>query len=234
MPRLLLIVLASVLAANAQTLDEIVNLSLAARGGADKLRAMQSQRLKGTITSGADKGSLQVEIQRPASIREEFNFGNETVTRMSDGVHGWVVAGRNPGKELEAADIRNLTNSADLDGPLLDYAAKGTTIELAGTAEIGGRKHFKLAVLQKNGVERTDYIDAKTFLETKWEGKINIGDKEVRVASVFSDYRSVDGIAVAFRIDSQTEGFDEKQIIILESAEINLKFDPAHFRKPSQ
>ncbi len=40
------------LAANAQTADEIVNKSLAARGGADKIKAIQSERVSGHVTFG--------------------------------------------------------------------------------------------------------------------------------------------------------------------------------------
>ena len=52
----------------AQSVDEIVARALAARGGADRIRALRSQRLTGSISFGAEDGSpLQVEMKRPCS-----------------------------------------------------------------------------------------------------------------------------------------------------------------------
>lgn len=220
------------LAARAQTVDEIVALVIASRGGAAKLRAVETQRLKGRITLNNESGSLYVEIKRPSSIREEFRAGLTRVVRATDGKTGWSKVGDEPVKALSEADVRALAASADLDGPLLDYKTKGNQVVLAGTVELEGRRQFKLAVTLKNGTARTDYIDARTFLETKWAGTISDGGRQLDVESVFRDYRTVDGIACAFRIESLTPALDVKQEIVFESIENNAPIPDSRFARP--
>ena len=59
----------------------------------------------------------------------------------------------------------------DLDGPLVDYAAKGTRIELAGMEKVEGRDTYKLKLTMKNGAALHVWIDAETFPEAKIEGQ---------------------------------------------------------------
>lgn len=44
-------------AVSAQTVDEIVAKAIAARGGYEKLEAVQTQRIRGQLTLGPDMGS---------------------------------------------------------------------------------------------------------------------------------------------------------------------------------
>ena len=112
--------------------------------------------------------------------------------------------------------------SADFEGPLVDYKAKGNKIELAGKEKVGKRLAFKLAISMKNGENRIDFIDSKTHLEVKWQGLANGNIFE----SHFRDYREVRGLMYAFEIDSGS------QKIVLDKVEVNPKLDPARFSKP--
>jgi len=60
--------------------------------------------------------------------------------------------------------MKTTTMQADLDGPLVDYAAKGTSIELAGMEEVEGRDTYKLKLTMKNGAALYVWIDAYKFL----------------------------------------------------------------------
>jgi len=81
------------LAASAQTADEIVAKSLAARGGIEKIKAVQSERISGSISfgPGAD-GPFVIELKRPLKLHMEVTLGGQRLVRVYDGKSkGWTV-----------------------------------------------------------------------------------------------------------------------------------------------
>src|SRR3954452_15677532 len=107
------------LSASAQTVDEIIANSLAARGGVDKIKAVQTERLTGHISLGPDaEGPFIVQIKRGGKMRQEMTLDGKSNIRATDGVSGWALSGDGSMVDLSAGDIRNMAGGADIDGPL--------------------------------------------------------------------------------------------------------------------
>jgi outer membrane lipoprotein-sorting protein len=233
----LAIVLFSAAVAAAQSADEIVNKSIAARGGLEKIKAVNSVRLTGRINLGPEiEGMLLAEMERPGKMREQVTVGDKSVIRTTDGSTGWSLnqfAGQEIAVQLSAEEMAMMAQKADFDRPLVDYQAKGNKIELLGQEPVEGKPAYKLKVTLKDGQVRYDYIDAGSFQEVKWEGQIVVEGKQVNAKSIFSDYRLVDGVMYPFRIDSETEGSPNKQVINFDKVEINPHLDAADFAKPA-
>lgn len=225
--------LLSTLSLSAQTVDEIVAKSLAARGGVDKIKAIQTQRLTGHISFGPDaEGPFMVEIKRGNKMRDELTMGGKLHIRTMSGSTGWTVAGDEEPQQLSAGAVRNMSGGADIDGPLMDYKAKGNKVELQGKEKVEGRDTYKLMVSMPDGQVRYEFIDCETYLGTKWQGKIANGDKTIDVESYFRDYRKVDGVMFAFAIDSNTVGEPTNQKLVFDKVEVNIPLDDARFGKP--
>jgi hypothetical protein len=209
-----------------QSVDDVVAKAIAARGGVKRIKSLNTQRLTGRISlNSGDSGTVIVETKRPGMMREMVTLGDKSMIRTTDGIVGWVVGSlRNLAEpqQVNAEELRTLAASADFEGPLVDYKAKGNKIELAGKEKIGKRLAFKLAISMKNGENRIDFIDSKTHLEVKWQGLANGNIVE----SYFRDYREVKGLMYAFEIDSGS------QKIVFDKIEVNPKLDPARFSKP--
>ena len=217
----------------AQSADEIVARAITARGGAGRLRSLRSQRLTGTIAFATETPApFTVEIVSPRSIREELGAGTNRIIRVTDGESGWIKIGNSESTPLAPEDVRSMSAGADLEGPLLDYARKGHSIELFGQAKVGGRDAFKLVVRLKGGPLRTVYIDTESFLELKWESTVVRDGREYLVESLFTDYRRVKGVMCAFRILSVTTGTPIRQALVFDQIEINPPIDPARFGQP--
>jgi hypothetical protein len=209
-----------------QSVDDVVAKAIAARGGVKRIKSLNTQRLTGRISlNSGDSGTVIVETKRPGMMREMVTLGDKSMIRTTDGIVGWAVGSlRNLAEpqQVNAEELRTLAASADFEGPLVDYKAKGNNIELAGKEKIGKRLAFKLAISMKNGENRIDFIDSKTHLEVKWQGLANGNIVE----SYFRDYREVKGLMYAFEIDSGS------QKIVFDKIEVNPKLDPARFSKP--
>jgi hypothetical protein len=98
-----------------------------------------------------------------------------TGVQAFDGQKTWSVMPFSGKKDAEVGtdeDNKNAQDDADFDGALVDYKAKGHTIELAGKEAVEGADAFKLKVTKKNGNIEYDYLDAETYLLVKTEGKL--------------------------------------------------------------
>ena len=226
-------------AAVAQTADELVAKVLAARGGAEKIKGVRSQRVSGTISFGPGaEGPFTVEFVRPGKMHMDITIDGQTVVRVYDGKSaGWVINpfARDHNKDvqpMDGQDLENIADESDFDGPLVDYQSKGNHIELAGQDQVDGKPVNLLKLTNKNGDVRTYSFDATNNLPVKWQGKRKVDNQELDVVTFFSDYRDVDGLKFAFEVDSDTPGTPLMQKITIAKIELNADIDAQRFGKP--
>lgn len=224
--------------AAAQTTDEIVAKVLSARGGLEKTKAVQSERITGTIYFNQEMyGPFVAEFKRPGKMHNEVTIQNKTVVRTFNGKDGgWVVnpfVGKIAPEPMSAEEMKDVMSEADFDGPLVDAKTKGNMIELTGTEKVEGRDAYTLKVTHKDGKVSAYSFDAKTFLLAKWSGTDNINGETVTRETLFHDYRDVEGLKFAFELVSNNPGSDVTQRIIVEKIEIDPQIDDSHFGKPA-
>jgi hypothetical protein len=225
------------LTAAAQTPDFIVDKVLAARGGLDKIRAVQAERVSGHISFGADaEGPFVVELKRPRKMHMEFTIQGGTMVRVYDGKSaGWTInpfTGKNNPEPMPEEELKNISEESDFDGPLVDYKAKGNQIELVGKDKVEGKEAYRLKLTTKNGDVRFYLFDSQTFLLLKWEGKRKFKDEEVPVESFFRDYHDVGGLQFAFEIDSGASAEEIDQKILIDKIELDPEISESRFIKP--
>jgi outer membrane lipoprotein-sorting protein len=223
--------------AAAQTADEIVAKVLAARGGLEKVKAVQTERITGTIYFNPELyGPFVAEFKRPGKMHNELTIQNKTVVRSFNGKDtGWMInpfVGKVVPEPMSAEDIKDAVNEADFDGPLVDAKAKGNTIELTGTEKVEGRDAYVLKVTHKDGQVSSYSFDTKTFLLVKWSGADSVNGEAVTRVTLFHDYRDVGGLKFAFELVSNTPGADVTQRIVVEKIELDPQIDEARFGKP--
>lgn len=201
-PILLLLLAPS--AVQAQTAAEIVARSIAARGGLERIKAVETTRLTGTIAfNGGAPGFLRVTMKRGGKAREELETPTGMMVRWSDGVHGWIqLPGTAAPRQLTPQELQNMAGSTDMDGPFVDADAKGNRIELVGRDTAMGRPAWKLRVTGRDSSVRYAWFDADSYLQLKWEGTIHGDGRDYDVTSLFSDYEPEAGIEFARVIDS--------------------------------
>jgi hypothetical protein len=221
-----------------QTAEEIVAKVLAARGGLEKTKAVQSERITGTIYFNADLyGPFLAEFKRPGKMHNEVTIQNKTVVRSFNGKDGgWVTnpfVGKDAPEPMSADEIKDAVNEADFDGPLVDAKAKGNVIELSGTEKVEGREAYILKVTHKDGQVSSYSFDTKTFLLAKWSGADAVNGEAVTRETYFHDYRDVGGLKFAFELISNTPGSDVSQKIIVDKIELDPQIDDARFGKPA-
>jgi outer membrane lipoprotein-sorting protein len=224
-------------AAAAQTADEIVKKVLDARGGVEKIKTIQSERVSGHVSfSRGMEGTFVVELKRPLKMHAEISVEGQKIIRVYDGKSsGWMInpfAETKDAEPLSPEDLKNISDESDFDGPLVDYKTKGNQIELVGKENLDDKPVYRLKLTNKNGDVRFYFFDASSFLLLKWEGIRKTGEQEVPWESFFSDFREVQGLKYAFRIDQGSPGTEIKQTLTAEKIEINPPLDDSRFAKP--
>jgi outer membrane lipoprotein-sorting protein len=221
----------------AQTAEEIVSKVLAARGGLEKIKAVQSQRITGVIYFNPDLyGPFMAEFKRPGKMHNEVTIHDKTVVRTINGKGaGWVVnpfAGKDAPEAMSEEEVKDAKNESDFDGPLVDWKAKGMTIEYRGTEKVEDQDAYVLKVTHKDGTIANYAFDAKTFLLARWSGADSVNGEEVTRETLFHDYRDVGGLKFAFELVSSSAGAQITQRIVVEKIEIDPRIDEGHFEKP--
>jgi outer membrane lipoprotein-sorting protein len=222
---------------SAQTADEIIAKNVQARGGAEKLKSVQSIKSTATMSMGPGMEAPGILIQkRPALARLEFTVQGLTAVQAYDGKNAWQIMpfmGKKDPELMSADEAKETEEMADVDGPLVDYKSKGHQVELLGKEKIEGTDAYKLKVTLKNGDVQTVYIDSDSFLEIKEETKRTVRGSEQVVEAAIGDYKEVNGIMFPFAIESSVKGSAEKQKLTITKVELNVPADDSIFKMPA-
>jgi outer membrane lipoprotein-sorting protein len=225
-----------VLPAAGQTVDEVIAKHIEARGGLEKLKSVKSMRLTGKMMMGPGmEAPMTLEMKRPGSMRLEFTFQGMTGVQAYDGKSGWSIMpfqGKKDPEPMSADEAKMAQEEADIEGPLVDYKAKGHTVELLGKEKVEGSDAYKLKVTLKTGTVQYQYLDAESLLEIRTEAKRTVRDSEMEFESTIGDYKEVGGLLFPHSIQSGAKGRPEKQNIVIEKVELNPVLDDARFRMP--
>jgi hypothetical protein len=223
----------------AYTADELAARNIAAKGGLDKLNAIQSLRLSGKLR--VNGGTLELGyvtlIKRPGSIRYEAVLQGLTQVQAYDGVQAWQInpfQGRKDPEKLSVDDAKGLGEDAlDFTGPLVDYKAKGYKLDYLGTEDVDGTEAHKLRVTRPNGDLTYVYLDPEYFLEVRTVNRrIEHGVPNETVTD-YGDYEKVDGVYFPFAQESGPKGSSDRQKVQFEKAETNVPVAETPFQFPA-
>ena len=220
------------------TLETLVAENVEAKGGAAAIKALQSLRLSGKML--VNEGQIEFTYtqikKRPGEVRTELTLQGMTVIQAYDGKEGWKVSpfqGRKDPEKMSADDTKSLMEDAEIDGPLVDWKAKGSTVEYIGTEDVDGTMAHKLKVVRKNGDVNFVYLDPDHFLEIRVLTQRVEQGAQVEVETDLGDYEKINGVFIPFSEEAGRKGSPDKQKIIIEKAEPNVPVDDAVFHFPA-
>jgi len=251
---------------------QIVEKHVAARGGLQAWRALQTLSVTGKMDAGSgdsavrsdriarlgvgatvkhapaagvtpDKaGAKQVqlpftlEMKRPRKSRLELEFAGKTAVQVFDGTSGWKVRpflNRNDAEPFTADELKSEADRADMDGPLVDYAAKGTKVVIVGVEPVDGHDAYKLKLTTKDGKVQSIWIDTQSFLDVKVQGTPRRFDGRMRdVFVVQRDFKNVNGLNIPYDYETMVDGVAGSHKTIFESVKVNTSLDDTRFTKP--
>ena len=219
------------------TLDEVLAKHYEARGGLDKIRAVNSVRSSGDFAMGPVQGPFQIETVRPGKMRLEFTVQGMTAVQAIDGDGGWQVMpfmGKTDAEPMTEEELRSFKNQADIDGPLVDWEQKGHKVELLGTEEIEGADAYKLKINLESGDEILAYLDSEYFLDLKSDVTTTMRGQPIKIATSYGDYKEVDGLMLPHVLTQTMEGMPGGQTFTIKRYEVNVPVAADRFAMPAK
>jgi hypothetical protein len=228
--------------ATAQTLTaaQVVERNAAARGGMEAWRKIETMAWIGRVESANRVGRrvpFLLEQKRPDRTRFEVTVEGQNAVRVFDGTDGWKMrpsaTGRPDVQPYAPDELRFARGAPVIEGPLMDHAARGATIALAGVQEVEGRKAYALDLRLASGSSCRVWIDTETFLELRYDREsVNAQGRPAVTSVYFADYRAVEGLRLPFTIETGTPDGKTRDKLVIERVALNPRLDDRTFAKP--
>jgi hypothetical protein len=194
------LLLATAFIAKAQTADEIIAKHIEAIGGADAWKKVNSVKMEGTMLVQGATVTMTQTVLHGKGNRQDISFGGMNGFMIIAPTSGWNFMPFNGQAAPEALTAEAVAESqADLDaqGNLIDYAAKGHTVEYIGKDDVEGTECFKLKVNLKSSKPETLYLDTKSYLIIRSVSVQKANGQEMEVTTNFSNYEKLpEGILI--------------------------------------
>jgi outer membrane lipoprotein-sorting protein len=212
---------------------------------ARRARAPVGNAILAPAVATADKAETDKQVQlpfalrikRPNQSRLEIEFAGKTAIQVYDGTQGWKVRpflNRNTVEPFTAQEAKVAADTDDMVDALVDYAAKGTKVELEGVEPVAGHDCYKLKLTMKGDRIRHVWIDTQSFLDVKVEGTPRRMDGRMRDVWVYQrDFRPVQGVQMPFLLETAVDGYPGSHRMVIEKVAVNPKLDDALFTKPN-
>jgi len=242
------------------TAEQIIERNVTARGGLQAWRGVQTLSMSGKLEAGGNESStypvqgvkrggvqlpkrpaeqmqlpFRLESKRSRKLRLEIDFRGQTAIQTYDGTNGWKLRpylNRHEVEPFTADEMKAAAFQSDLDGPLVDYAAKGTKAELEGTDKVEGKDNYRLKLTFKDGQSQHVWVDAKTFLESKIEGTPRRLDGKYHPVEIYyREYKTVSGIVVPYVTETKVQGVKQTEKIEVEQVVVNPRVEDSRFAK---
>jgi hypothetical protein len=235
-------VLCLVTGAAAQTAEELVAKNLQAKGGVDKIKAINTLKMSGTVYvefgGGGINAGFSQEDKRQNYIRQGFSLQGMTQTLAYDGSNGWKIdpfQGRKDPEMLGEDEMRDLVDNSDIDGPLVDYQSKGNKVEYVGHDIVDGDDAYKLKVTLKDGDIVYYYLDPDTYLEIKTVLQEFIRGSIRETEQLLGSYKQVNGVYFPYSIEMHQKGGTGPSHfrISFDKIEANVPIEDSFFKMPA-
>lgn len=190
----------------AQTADEVVANHIKAIGGADNWKKLKTIVMEASISAQGMDIPVTITRVHNKGIKQEFtvmNMSNYTIITDQAGWNFMPIQGQTKAEPMTADMLKVGQDGLDLQGELVDYAAKGHKVELVGKEDVDGTECIKLKLTRKSGTETYMFFDPKTWYCIQESSKMTINGQEVQQTTKLSNFtQQPEGIVLPLTMES--------------------------------
>jgi len=208
----------------------LVEKVIEAYGGKSRLSAVAAISAEGRITAfvRGDEGTYRRTLRRDGSLFVDIVYRRSSERRILQSNKGY----RGTGGKIEQVSGPRLQamvyqyNELDLPYGLLDGSCSAT--ELRGDT-VNGDAVRVLRCTDRAGNRMEVFVNAENYRIVKCEGIFAVGTESTSLSAEFGDFRTVDGVLLAFRIVNYA-GDRKISVTTIDQYLINPSVDDALFR----
>jgi hypothetical protein len=211
----------------------ILSAHYEAIGGLDLIKAEETRYFEASIELFGLKGDVREWQQKPIRKRQEVNLGVITQTTGDNGEYAWTV---DVNGKLQIQKDEHTLSRREVDRRTalfehLDRDSENLSLSYEGVEDVNGINCY--AVLMTNSLNddsQTFYIGTDDFLMHKSITR----EPDHEAHTVFSDFRDVGGLTIAFRHEIELLPIGQKQAVTIAKYESNPDVDEALFEPPGK
>lgn len=218
--------------------NELLEKHFAARGGKDKIKAIQSMKWTAGMEMMGMNMPLTVQMKRPNKMRQDVDVQamNAKVTSAFDGTTAWMInpmGGSSEAQKMPEDAAQQMKEQGSMDGAVMGYMEKGYEMTYDGEEMVNDKPAHKVMVQLPEDKSVTVFFDAESFLEVKTvqEGTNPMTGATGTMATFSSDYREVGGVMMAHKISAEFDG-QPLQTFQIDVIEVNQDIPNSVFEMP--
>lgn len=217
--------------------EEIVARNVVARGGLEAWRNVDTMIWAGRLESDtAPTPSMAFTLQqaRPNKTRFEVSGIGFRAMRIFDGARGYKVRARHEGgpdvQPFSMDEVRFARGAQGIEGPLIDYVAKGSSVSLVGREKIEGHEAYHLSVRFSSGEHQEVWVDTTSFLDVRADRPSYQSSASVPI--YYRDFKSFDGLMIPTVMEIGVGTGRTPDRMVIERVLLNPHIDAQIFERP--
>ncbi len=216
--------------------DELIEKSIEATGGLDKIKAVKTMSATGKALAQGMEFPFEMKQSRPNFMRLDVTIMGMQMIQAYDGEKGWTInpmMGSQDPQPMGELENKSFKMQSDMDGLLVGYEEKGYTVKYIGEADVEGTPVFQLNVDTNEDIVMDLFFDQEYFLLIKLSSTITIDENIIESDTYMSDFQEVgDGLIVPFSVETRMGEATVNQIV-LETVQHNVEIDESIFEMPA-
>jgi hypothetical protein len=195
--------------ANTESVEDIINKYIAARGGINQLNLVKTIRMTGTKI-GRDEIIMIITKVDGELFRTDMHRGNEVACQIITKNKGWNYDSFSSyqAEEMSMEKWQALRDELYIFSPLVNYRKKGFKAKLLGKDVLYDRDCFKIQLTSPQGKESFYFIDCKTHLLVQSRKKAEMNGKIYRnspeTITNFRNYKNFGGVLFPQIIETES------------------------------
>ena len=201
--------------------DAIISNYFKAIGGRDKVAAIKTLLIDGTVDAMGNTSTNKVTILNGKAYKSEMSFNGQGVVQCITDTGAWMInpfMGSSAPTSLPADQFNAVKDEVYIGGALFNYPNNGASVKYTGKDTVDGKPANKIEV-SKDSVTTTYYIDAATNYLTE---RSVAGGGQTTIAK-YSNYKQTDaGVLMAYT----------EEIALPQGVTINYTINKITFNQP--
>ena len=216
-----------------QTVNQIVDRHIEAKGGRASWDRIESVRITGDFTAFSKVKPFVLHRKRDRLYHLDHTMNGRRVIVGHDGASSWWDNGFSPAGPVpmtQPADLAALERELDFQTPLFNYQERGFELTLLADDNIEGIPAIALQLERSDGSLEVWYLDPDSYLELARKSPGSDFGRPLLSRTFFDDFREVGGVQLPFHVE--TQWYTRDRIMNIAEIELNPKIDDSLFGMP--
>lgn len=222
--------------AQQQTVENIVSKYLAAVGGADAWKKINTMKITGETQNSGFTLPITLITMKPNCQRFDVDIQGQKFIDAFDGEIAWnfnpFMGGTEPSKKSDEETKEAAKNM--FEDEFIDYSTKGHKLTFEGEGEVEGTKAYKVKMVKNTGDESMYFFDTENFVPIMIRSYLPIGPmKGQPVDTYLSEYQEVEGLIIPHYLEQKMNGQVLMNLKTLK-VELNVPLKKEDFSMPKK